>query len=161
MPDGVTQSKIAQIVDYTAVVAARIPGVVSVAASGQGYYEDPKNPGEKIRAFGNNAIDGFSHASELPNVPAVEWVTQSGTVRLTWNIPMRLYVDSGDLATVRQTVLPFYDAYLAAFIGDRLLGGLVLYSQIKSFSIGNANNWSWLEIRLEAQEMVTYPQAEA
>lgn len=149
-------SNIVRIVDYTAVVAAGIDGVKSVAASGQGDYEDPLRVGSSVAAAPSNPTSAFSHWSDVPDAPPVEWVSQSGTVELAWKVPMRLWLPKGDLAEVRRQVLPFYDRYLRAFVRDRTLGGLVLRADIMRFAIGGNDSWSWLDVGLTAIERVNY-----
>jgi hypothetical protein len=157
----VSGSQIERIIDYTALVAASIEGVKTVAGSGAGYYDDPLRPGQKIAACHFQAVNAYTHWSDVPNAPPVEWVSQSGTVELSWTIPMRLWLPKDD-SEARRTALPFYDRYLGAFIQDnRLAGGdggnLVLRTLINRFSIGGNDDWSWLDIGLLAVERVSYP----
>ncbi len=150
-----SQSNIERIIDFTAVVAAGIPGVKTVAASGQGYYDDPLSPGQKIQAAGETPTTVYTHWSEVPSAPPVEWVSQSGTVELMWTIPMRLWLPKTNLEA-RRTALPFYDGYLRAFIINWRLDDQVLRSNVSKFMIGGDKDWSWLDIGLVAVERVTY-----
>lgn len=150
-------SQIVKIVDYTAMVAAGIEGVKAVAASGQGETDDPLRPGQFIQAANSNPVAAFTHWSEVPGAPPVEWVSQTGTVELAWNIPMRLWLPPAD-GEARRLALPFYDGYLRAFILDHRLGDLVLRSEVARFSIGGDSNWSWLDVGLRAWERVNYEE---
>lgn len=149
-------SNVGLIVDYTAKVAAGIEGVKSVAASGQGVYDDPLRAGQKIAAALDDPTAAFSHWSELPGAPPVEWVSQSGTVELTWYVPMRLWLPKSSTEEVRRLALPFYDRYIRAFVLDRTLGDLVLRTQVSRFAIGGDKDWSWLDVGLTAVERVSY-----
>lgn len=150
-------SNIATIVDYTAAVAAGIAGVKAVAAAGLGEVDDPLRPGQKIASSGSNPTGPYTHWSEVPGAPPVEWVTQSGTVQLLWTIPMRLWLPGSD-EEARRTALPFYDGYLRAFVMDRLLGGLALRTEVARFAIGGDASWSWLDVGIRVWEQVNYGQ---
>lgn len=159
-------SSIAAIVDYTATVAARIQGVPlpngepggvrSVYGAGQGLYPDPLRPGQMIQPAPERPLEPFSHISDLPGAPSPKALTQSGTVQFEWIVPMRLYVARTDLGLVRQTLLPFYDAYEAAFWPDRRLGGLCSLAYIKSFTRASDEDWAWLDMELSVTEIVSY-----
>jgi len=149
-------SNVALIVDYTAALAAGIAGVKSVAGAGQGDTDDPLRPGQKIVACGGNPSEPYQHWSELPDAPTVQWLTQNGTVELTWELPMRLWLPRTDLAVMRRNALPFYDGYLRAFIRDYLLGGLVIRSEITHIQRDGDDDWTWLEIMLSLTEIVNY-----
>jgi hypothetical protein len=160
-------SNIASIVDYTAQVAAGIQdvalpngevvGIRSVYGAGQERYPDPLNPGQNIQPAPENALEPFTHISDLPDAPTVAYLTQDGTVEFTWMVPMWLYVPRGDLATLRAVLLPFFDAYEAAFAPDPTLGGLAVLSYISSFGkVEVADDWARLPIDLRVTEMVRY-----
>lgn len=149
-------SNIASIIDYSAALAAGISGIKAVFGSGQGATDDPLRPGSKVMGAPSNPTEPYTHWSTEPSAPPVEWVSQEGTVELTWLIPMRLWLPAGDLALARKMALPFYDGYLRAFITDRRLGDLVLRSQVARFAVGGDPDWSWLDIGLTAVERVTY-----
>ncbi len=99
------ESNIATIVDYTAAMAARIPGIQAVAASGQGVVDDPLRPGQKIRTAPAVPASPYTHWSEVPGAPKIMWVSQNSTVELTWTIPMRLWLPKTD-EEARRTVMP-------------------------------------------------------
>lgn len=155
-------SNIARIIDYTAVIAGGIEGVKSVCGSGQGFYEDPLRSGYKIEPCPSTNKSLFAHWSGAPAAPAVEWVSQSGTVELTWVIPMRLWLPKTDEEAIR-AAMPFYDRYLAAFVANyRLDDGdqkLVLRSHIAHFRIGGSPEWSWLDVGLQVVERTSYGSA--
>ena len=151
--------------DYTATVAARVQGIAlpsgevvgvrSVYGSGQNLYADPLRPGQMIQPAPDKPIEAFTHVSDLPQIdPRPQ--TQSGTFERLWILPMRFYVPRGDLATVRQTLLPFYDGYDAAFATDRTLGGLCLLAYIKSFTRDADPDWAWLAMDLSVLEEVSW-----
>lgn len=150
-------SDIAQIIDYTAQIAAGIEGIKSVAATGQGFYEDPLRPGQKIEAADAGPATPYAHWSEVPAAPPVTWESQDGTVEISWTIPMRLWLPKAD-KEARRTALPFYDRYLRAFVTDPELNGgtLALRSQIARFHIGGDKDWSWLDVGLLVVERVNY-----
>ena len=86
-------------------------------------------------------------------------ITQSGLVEYTWVVPMRLALPRGDAATATSTLLPFYDAYMAALSAsgtDWTLGGLALNAYIKSFARSSDASWLWLEMELAVVEQVHY-----
>lgn len=150
-----TSSRIADIVDYTAVIAAGIEGVKVVAAAGQGYYDDPLRPGQKIAAAPEANTNPYTHWSEVPSAPEIMWVSQQGGVELTWTIPMRLWLPKTN-AEARRTALPFYDRYLRAFVLRPTIDGLALRSAVSRFVIGGDKDWSWLDTGLMVVERVTY-----
>lgn len=150
-----SSSQIERIVDYTAMVAGGIEGVKAVAASGQGHYEDPLRAGQMIASAAANPAAAFTHWTELPGAPPLEWVSQSGTVEMKWMVPLRLWLPKGEEAA-RRFALPFYDRYLRAFVLDRLLGGLALRTEISRFHIGGDADWSWLDVGLMVVERVNY-----
>jgi hypothetical protein len=159
-------SNIAAIVDYSAQLAASVQGIYlpngttvgvrSVYGAGQGVYGDPLHPGQLIQPAPEEAIEAFMHVSDLPDAPIIAPYTQDGMVELTWLVPMRLYVPRGDLRTARQTLLPFYDAYLAAFVPDIRLGGLALIAYLASYRIESDSDWAWLAMDLHVEELVAY-----
>ena len=159
-------SDINAIIDYTAVVAARVQGVTlyngevvgvrSVYGAGQGFYADPFRTGQKVQPVPEVPTETFQHFSELPDAPTIAPDTQSGTVRVEWDIPMRLILARGDLATTRQIALPFYDAYLGAFWQDNRLADLCNLAYIRSFARGGDGTWAWLEMHLFVREYVDY-----
>lgn len=159
-------SNIRSIVDYTAAKAAGIQGIVlpngetvgvrSIYGAGQGIYDDPLRPGQTIQPAPESATEPLMHVSRLPDAPTIEWISQTGTVELTWTIQMSLFIARGDAATAAQVVLPFYDAYLAAFTADPMLGGLCMVSRISSFKTGTDESWCWLDVDLEVLEQVSY-----
>ena len=72
---------------------------------------------------------------------------------------MRLALPRGDAATATATLLPFYDAYMAALSAngtDWSLGGLALNAYIKSFARSSDASWLWLEMELAVVEQVHY-----
>jgi hypothetical protein len=162
----VSGSDIGEIIDYTAAVAARVQGVMlpngsvagvlSVAGAGQGVVDDPLRTGQKIAACGENPTEALQHWSELPDAPVITPDTQNGTIKVEWEIPMRLIMPRSDLATTRAVMLPFYDAYLRAFWTDRQLGGLANLSYISRFERSGDSDWAWLEMTLHVVEYVTY-----
>ena len=94
--------------------------------------------------------------SNLPDAPTITRVTQGGVVELAWTLPMQLFVPRGDLRTVRQTLLPFFDAYLAAFLPQWTLGGLCLASWISSVKVESDADWAWLAMDLHVEELLNY-----
>lgn len=154
-------SNIARIVDYSAVLAAGIPGVKSIWATGQGFETDPFT-GKPLLAAQESPAEEYAHFSDLPGAPSIVWVTNTGTEELTWVVPMRLWFQTTDYAVLRQKAMPFYDGYLAAFARDRTLRGLCLRARIASFAIGmdpevvGRARWAWLDPKLEVVEQVNY-----
>lgn len=160
-------SRIAEIVDYSAQIAAGVQGISlyngevigvrSVYATGQGSYLDPLHPGEFIQPAPDNPEEPYSHVSDLPDAPAIEYITQSGLVGLDWTVPMSLVTNRGTLATLRQTLMPFYGPYLAAFMADPTLGGLAQIAYIKSMRLGPEDVWDRLLMELFVREEVHFP----
>lgn len=154
-------SNIDQIVDYTAAVAATITGVKAVFGSGSGQVDDPLRPGHKVATAESNPTAAFTHWSDVPSAPNVQWVSQTGTVEIAWNVPMRLWLPKTD-DVARRAALPFYDRYLRAFVRDRYLGdpttdsNLALRTELARFAIGGDANWSWLDVHLIVVERVNY-----
>jgi hypothetical protein len=159
-------SQIAAIVDYSAMLAGGIQGVRfpngttggvrSTYGAGQGLYTDPLRPGQTIAPAPEAPLEAYMHVSDLPDAPTVTPITQDGTVELTWMVPMRLYVPRGDIRTLRATLLPFYGAYLAAFIPQWTLGGLAILSYIASFKVEADDDWGWLAMELRVIEQVSF-----
>lgn len=154
-------SDINVIIDYTASIAASVPGVKAVAGSGSGNVDDPLRPGHKIVTAEANPVTPFLHWSEVPGAPPVEWVSQNGTVEISWHVPMRLWLPHSS-SEARRLALPFYDGYLRAFTRDPFLGDrtiqadLALRTAIVKFAIGGDANWSWLDVGLLVVERVNY-----
>jgi hypothetical protein len=159
-------SDIAQIVDYVATVGARVQGVklpngqvVGVAAvygAGQGFYPDPLRPGQMVQPLGETIKEAFEFHAEVPDAPTITPETQNGTIRVEWDVPMRLVLLRGDLATTRQIALPFYDAFLREFWTDRRLGNLCQLAYITTFQRGGDGTWAWLDMSLRVIEYVAY-----
>jgi hypothetical protein len=162
-------SSIQAIVDYSAVLAAGVQnvlmpngtrvGVRSVYGAGQNLYADPLRAGQMIRPCPENPTEPFTHFSELPEAPSVAPITQQGLVEFTWIVPMRLALPRGDAATATATLLPFYDAYMAALSvngTDWSFGGLALNAYIKSFARTSDASWLWLDMELSVVEQVHY-----
>lgn len=152
-------SKIERIVDYTCVLAAGIRDIRSVAGAGQGYYDDPLRPGQKIAVAGVEPKEIYSHFSDVPAAPMVKYVNQSGTVELTWMVPMRLWLPKTD-DDARRGALPFYDRYLEKFLLNYYLNdgdeNLALRTELSGFRPGGDKDWSWLDVQLTVVERVTY-----
>ena len=158
-------SNIRWIVDASAALAGTISGVTlpngqvagvrAVFGAGQGRSADPLRPGQTIAPATESPHEELTHVSDLPDAPTIIPLTQDGTIRLEWTVPMRLYATRGDLATARAILLPFYDAYLAAF-RDWTLGGLCALAYIKSFKPAADDDWVWLDIDLYVLEEVSY-----
>ena len=162
-------SSIAAIVDTSAAYAAAIQNISmpngtlvsvrSVYGAGQNVVADPLRPGQKIQPCSEEPTEPFTHFSTLPEAPTVAPVTQDGLVEYTWTIPMRLALPRGDAATATATLLPFYDAYMAALSlngTDWTLGGLAQNAYIKSFARSSDASWLWLEMELLVVEQVMY-----
>jgi hypothetical protein len=165
----VSGSSIAAIVDTSAAYAAAVQnvlmpngtlvGVRSIYGAGQNLIADPLRTGQMIQPCPENPTEPFTHFSTLPEAPAVAPITQQGLVEFTWTIPMRLALPRGDAATATATLLPFYDAYMAALSmngTDWSLGGLALNAYIKSFARSSDASWLWLEMELQVTEEVHY-----
>lgn len=153
------ESNISRIIDYTAAMAARIPGIQAVAASGQGAVDDPLRPGQKIATAPAVPSAPYTHWSEVPGAPKITWVSQTQTVELVWTIPMRLWLPKTD-EEARRVVMPYYDHYLRVFVQDPFLGAppnnLALRSELAGFEIGGDKDWSWLDVRYVVVERVNY-----
>jgi hypothetical protein len=152
----VGKSDVQQIVDYTAMLAGHIDGVRGTFGAGQNFYEDPLRPGHMIVAAPSDPTAAFTHWTECPGAPAIKFLTQNGTVEISWQIPMRLWLPKGDLAETRRLSLPFYDKYIRMFVTDTSLGGLVNRSELTKFSQGGDDKWAWLDVYLTAVEVVNY-----
>lgn len=152
---------ITQMIDYSASVAARVQGVLlpdgtpvgvrAVHGSGNAGIANPLLPGHLIDAAPEKPREQFCHVSEIPDAPSVIPVTMDGLAMLEWSIPMRLYVPRGNLATVRQTLLPFYEPYWDTFWADHTLGGLCNLAYIRSFKPDGDDDWCWLDMDLYVQ----------
>ena len=149
-------SRLAEIIDFTAVKAAGIPGISAVAGMGSGLYNDPLRPGNKIAPATDWPAVPFTHQSVEPSAPEVLPYTQDGDILVVWTIPMRLWFSKAPLDQIRRMALPFYDLYLAAFASDFHLGGLCLSSRISRFGLGQGGNWSWMAIDLKVTEHLNY-----
>ncbi len=172
-------SNIAAIVDYSAWRAAtsvqnitnpltgELLDIASVYGAGQDLYPDPTHPGQMIQPAPEKPLEPFQHVSDLPDAPTVTTWTQDVLVELEWTVPMRLYVARGDLRTLRGTLLPFYDAYLAAFWRDYRLGGdptnpvqteaLCQHAYIRTLRVEADDDWGWLYMELAVLEEVAWP----
>ena len=152
-----SDSRIGEIIDYTASRAALIPGVASVAGMGAELYDDPHHPGQKIQAGTEWPAEPFTHQSMEPSAPSVAPYTQDGQVEVTWTIPMRLWVQKAPVNEVRRQLLPFYARYLRVFGTDFWLSGLCESSRIRSFTIGSTSgDWDYLQVDLEVKELIDY-----
>lgn len=151
-------SRIAEIIDYTAVKAASITGVAAVAGMGAELYADPKRAGSQIAAATEWPAIPFTHQTIEPNAPEVQPTIQEGTVAVVWTIPMRLWLSKAPIDQIRRAALPFYSRYLACFAPDFRLGGLCQKSRIKRFAIANAPSadWAWLQVDLEVTEWLNF-----
>lgn len=155
-------SQIAAIVDYTAALAAgEVDGIAAAFGSGSSSTADPLRDGHDIRPAPNAPTQPFEHWSEVAAMASSEWLTQDGAMRVTWLIPMRLWLLRTDLGRLRATAQPFFPAYLAAFQADPTLGGKALLSRVIRMEIGddpprgqNQARWGWLDVQLEVQEVV-------
>ena len=162
-------SSIVAIIDTSAAYAANVQnvlmpngtlvGVRSIYGGGSLLVPDPLRPGQMIQPCPEEPTEPFTHFSTLPEAPSVAPITQQGLVEFTWIVPMRLALPRGDAATATATLLPFYDAYMAALSAngtDWSLGGLALNAYIKSFARSSDASWLWLEMELAVVEQVHY-----
>lgn len=153
-----TASRIDEIVDRSAAVAAGITGIVAVWGCGSGLVTDPNLTPGTIRPFGSNPPSEFHHVSAMPDAPTLVW-EGVGSVVVTWRLPMRLYLRTADLATLRRTVAPFYGRYLTAFAGHLTLSGTCEGATISSFLLAGDADWAWLDIELSVRERLNLPMA--
>ena len=148
-------SSIAEIVDYSAwLVASRVPGIAAIRAPGTSGLWDPLT-GDPILPPADAPTMPYEHWSELPIGTTINFATQDGTMAYTWEVPMRLWFARVDVRSLRAVAIPFYAAYLHAFMPDSTLGGLCQTAHPTKFEIGVDDKWGWLDITLEVQEMVT------
>jgi hypothetical protein len=159
-------SSIQTIIDYTAVVAARVQnvtmpngevvGVRSIYGSGNGNLPNPLQPGQVVQPSPEKPTEPFCHISTIPDAPTITPLTQDGTVQLDWSIPMRFYVPRGNLSSAVQALLPFYDPYMRTFWADRTLNGMCNLAYIRSFKPDGDDDWCWLDSDLYVLEIVDY-----
>lgn len=159
-------SSILTTVDYSAALAGRVQGITwsngtkggvrSVFGAGTGTVGDPLRPGQTIQPIPENPSEPYTHWSDLPDAPTIIPLSQSGLVQLEWTVPMRLFVPRGDVRTARQTLMPFYDGYLAQFVRDPTLGGRCLIAYIRGFKPDGDDDWLWLDMELHVEEEVHY-----
>lgn len=161
-------SRIAEIVDATAAIAASVSGIVAVFGSGRGNIDDPLRSGKKIRAAQGGPTEPYEHWSEVGSLIGSEWATQDGGQIVTWAVAMRVWLDRTELDVMRQNAQPLFPAYLSAFQADPTLGGLCMLSRIIRMDIGDdppraagqearwglIARWGHLDINLEVQEVV-------
>jgi hypothetical protein len=148
-------SQIAAIVDYSAWRAAvYVPGIAAIRAPGTSGLIDPLT-GEAILPPADAPTVPFEHWSELPIGTVIDYNTQDGRMAYTWEIPMRLWLARADIRNLRSVAIPFYAAYLSAFMTDPNIGGLAVNARLSRFEVGVDDKWGWLDITLEVQEMVT------
>lgn len=160
-------TRIAEIVDYSAALAAvQVEGIAATFGAGSGLVDDPLRSGEKVRPAPGAPTQPFEHWSEVGQMTASEWETQDGAQRLTWVIPMRLWMARSDLGRLRQDAQPFFAAYWQAFTADPTLGGLAAVSRLTRMEVGDdppradgRARWGWLDVTLEAEEITDpYPE---
>ena len=148
-------SQIAAIVDYSAWRAAvYVPGIAAIRAPGTSGLTDPLT-GTEILPPADAPTVPFEHWSELPIGTVIDYNTQDGRMAYTWEIPMRLWLARADIRNLRSVAIPFYAAYLSAFMTDPNIGGFAVNARLSRFEVGVDDKWGWLDITLEVQEMVT------
>lgn len=148
-----TASRLDEIIDQSARVAAGITGVVAVWGVGTGLVLDPiLGGGQHVRPFGTYPGAEFTHVSMMPGAPSITW-EGIASVRVTWHIPMRLYVRQADMPTLRATVAPFFGRYLTAYAGAVKLSNTCEWSRIIGFGepMGDGE-WAWMPITLAVDE---------
>lgn len=98
-------------------------------------------------------LETLTHISSMPGAPLI--TDFSATVcEIQWRIPMRLYLDRGNLDNLERACAPFYGRYLTAFHEHATLGGTVNSARIGSFAIvpNSESGQPYLEITLLAWE---------
>lgn len=158
-------SRIDDIVDYTAARAgSAVSGLAAVFGSGSSGTSDPLRSGQTIRPAPGAPTQEFEHWSEVAALQTSEWLTQDGAMRMTWVLPMRLWLGRADLARLRATAQPFFAAYLGAFQSDHTLGGLAMTSRVSRMELGDdpprgpgQARWGWLDTTLLIEELVDPP----
>lgn len=155
-------SQIAAITDYSAARAgSQIAGLAAVFGSGASATADPLRTGSDIRAAGSAPTQEFEHWSEVAEMTDSTWETHEKALRVTWVIPMRLWLGQVDLGDLRAKAQPFFPLYLSAFQGDPTLGGWAAMSRVQSMDLGSdaprgpgQARWGFLRVFLEVEEIV-------
>jgi len=147
-----TSSRLAEIVDQTAAIAAGIAGVSAVWGVGSGLVSDPLRPGLMIEPAQASPVGEMVHVSDLPDTGRIDYAAMTGVVEVTWVIPMRLFLPRNDLANFRRRSAPMYAAYISAFAAHQSLGGLARNLGQLTFATLSNDDWAWIEMKLTVVE---------
>jgi len=142
-------SRIDEIVDASAAVAAGITGVVTVWGVGTGKIAIPgSSPTKYIDDFIGNVVEPGTHVSDMPDAPRI--TNSSATVtEINWRVPMRIYLDKNDQGNARRLAAPFYGLYLTEFSQNAMLLGTCNSAEIASFDLfHDREGTGWLGIAM-------------
>lgn len=145
-------TRIAEIVDQTAAIAAGVAGVRVVFGCGSGLVNDPLRMGEKIAAGFGDPGEPFTHVSDLPTSSSMA-LGMYGEDILTSIVPMRLFIDIGPgIDVVRSSLIAMYPLYLAALALTLTLNGTCQRWSTLTYRLGHNEQWAWLEMALTVHE---------
>lgn len=144
-------TRIAEIVDQTAAIAATVAGVRIVYGCGAGAVDDPLRMGEKVAPGPANPTEPFTHVSDLPSSSNLA-LGPYGEDILTSVVPMRLFVQAADVDEVRGQLVAFYPLYIAAFALTLTLNGTCQRWSNLTYRLGHSDDWAWLEMALTVTE---------
>lgn len=154
-------SRLTEIVDQTAAIAAGIAGVTSVRGIGSGLVADPLRPGQMIAPAEASPDADMVHWSDLPESGRIDYQAMGGTTEATWIIPMRLWLPANDLANFRRRAGPMYALYLSAFALHQSIGGIA--RNIGTLTFATLTNpdkgLAWIDMKLMVVERLNLATA--
>lgn len=154
MTGGWPNTRILEIVDTTAQMAAEISGVKAAYGVGSQLVDDPLHPGQKITEAGPNVLEAGTHWSDLPTFGNLPMGAMQGEFIVTWKLPMKYFVDGGDQGEIRRAIAPMYRLYLAKFASSITLRKTCRRWSNLTWGLGrdaDATN-AWLDMVLTVEE---------
>lgn len=147
-------TRLAEIIDQTAAIAATIPGIRAAYGVGTGLVADPLRPGQKIRPAHANTIEPFAHVSSpwLGGSGELDMDTMAGTTPVVHSVSMRLYLDRSEVAIVSSRAADFPALYTAAFAGALNLHGTAQRWSRLTWQYGGDEDGTWIDWTLTVNE---------
>lgn len=155
-------SRLPEIIDQSARVAASVAGVTAVQGAGSGLVADPFRPGQTIQAWTVTPVPPPGlHVSMPPTrgTPEQGGLGMKGMTVLTWTIPMRFYWQRADLQNAVVLLAAIVPAYHLAFAAHITLFGTCRDAYLTDGREMGEGETSWWEWTLTAKERLDMPQS--
>ncbi len=154
-------SRLPEIADQAAAVAATVSVITAVQAAGSGLVADPLRPGQTVQAWDVKPIQPVNTFVVMPPVsgrPEQGGLGMKGMTVIKWVMPCRLYYQRADLNNAVRVLYSAVPDVLLAFAAHVTLFGTCRDAYLTDGRAVGDNETSWWEWVLTASERLDMPQ---